>query len=95
MTNGNEPAFSKAAAFSPNGAMAKSQEGLTKREYFAAMRRPQEGESAISLLIARILMDSDPPKPLSIDTVKWWAEAEEKLSVIHADALIKALNEKP
>lgn len=37
MTNGNEPAFSKAAFYHPEGGADNPQEGLTKREYFAAM----------------------------------------------------------
>lgn len=37
MTNGNEPAFSKAAFYHPDGGIDSPQEGLTKREYFAAM----------------------------------------------------------
>ena len=37
MTNGNEPAFSKAAFYHPEAGIDGSQEGLTKREYFAAM----------------------------------------------------------
>lgn len=37
MTNGNEPAFSKAAFYHPDGGADSPQEGLTKREYFAAM----------------------------------------------------------
>lgn len=37
MTNGNEPAFSKAAFYHPEGGIDSPQEGLTKREYFAAM----------------------------------------------------------
>ncbi len=37
MTNGNEPAFSKAAYYHPEGGIDSPQEGLSKREYFAAM----------------------------------------------------------
>lgn len=37
MTNGNESAFSKAAFYHPDGGFDSPQEGLTKREYFAAM----------------------------------------------------------
>ena len=38
MTNGNEPAFSKSAFYHPDGGIIDSpQEGLSKREYFAAM----------------------------------------------------------
>ncbi len=37
MTNGNEPAFSKAAFYHAEGGIDSPQEGLSKREYFAAM----------------------------------------------------------
>lgn len=37
MTNGNEPAFSKAAFYHPECGIDSPQEGLNKREYFAAM----------------------------------------------------------
>ena len=37
MTNGNEPAFSKSAFYHPEGGADNPQEGLSKREYFAAM----------------------------------------------------------
>jgi hypothetical protein len=36
-TNGNEPAFSKAAYNDPYFGLDASNEGLTKREYFAAI----------------------------------------------------------
>lgn len=35
--NANEPAFSKAAFYHPDGGVDSPQSGLTKREYFAAM----------------------------------------------------------
>jgi hypothetical protein len=37
MTNPNDAAFSKAAFYHPDGGIDTPQEGLTKREYFAAM----------------------------------------------------------
>jgi hypothetical protein len=37
MTNGNDSAFSKPAFVSQQGVVDPPQEGLTKREYFAAM----------------------------------------------------------
>jgi len=37
MTNPNDPAFSKAAFYHPDGGTDRPQEGLTNREYFAAM----------------------------------------------------------
>lgn len=67
--------------------------GLTKREYFAALRRPQEGESALTPRVAEIIMGSKAPEGFSMETILWWIEAEEKLAVLHADALIKALNQ--
>ena len=37
MTNPNDAAFSKAAFYNENTGMDQAQEGLTKREYFAAL----------------------------------------------------------
>lgn len=37
MTNPSEPAFSKAAFYCTEGGIDSPQEGLSKREYFAAM----------------------------------------------------------
>jgi len=37
MTNSNSAAFAKAAFYHPDGGADSPQEGLTKREYFAAM----------------------------------------------------------
>jgi hypothetical protein len=37
MTNPNDAAFSKAAFYHPEGGIDTPQEGLSKREYFAAM----------------------------------------------------------
>ena len=36
-TNGDSPAFAKAAFYQPDGGIDSPQEGLSKREYFAAM----------------------------------------------------------
>jgi hypothetical protein len=36
-TDGNSPAFSKAAFYHPDGGINPPNDGLTKREYFAAM----------------------------------------------------------
>ena len=36
-TKANEPAFSKAAFYHPDGGLDSPNAGLTKREYFAAM----------------------------------------------------------
>ena len=66
---------------------------ITKREYFAAMRRPAEGEEdSLSVSYAKAIMKSDVPSGI-LDNIKWWAEAEERLAVIRADALINALNQ--
>ena len=37
MTNPNDPAFSRAAFYHPDGGYIPAQEGMTIREYFAAM----------------------------------------------------------
>lgn len=92
MTNGNEPAFSKAAAFSPNGAMAKSQEGLTKREYFAATAL----QGAISAQAGtREMVEMQLEYYLKEYPNLTVRESLAKESVKMADELIKALNEKP
>lgn len=83
MTNGNEPAFVN------NGAT----KGLTKREYFAAMRSPSKGDRAISFHLARLIMNSEPPSD-PLENMLWWILAQEKHSVLHADALIEALNKQ-
>ena len=36
-TNGNDPAFSKSAFYHPDGTFDLPENGLTKREFFAAM----------------------------------------------------------
>ena len=89
MTNGNEPIQS----IPDLNNHPSSWYGLTKREYFAAMRRPQEGNSAIGKAVAEVIMGEAAPTSCNLESVKWWIEAEEKLSVFHADALINALNE--
>jgi hypothetical protein len=57
------------------------------------MRRPQEGDSSLSASVAEMIMGSKQPQIFSKESILWWVEAEEKLAVLHADALIKALNE--
>lgn len=68
--------------------------GLTKREYFAAMRKEEifNGE-ALPLNWAKAIMDSEPPAGV-LDNIKWWISAHEKFSVMRADALLAEL-EKP
>ena len=63
--------------------------GLTKREYFAAMRRVE----SISPEDAKLLMGKDAPEYGTIEYLQYHIEATEKISLIAADALIKALNE--
>lgn len=71
-------------------------DGLSKREYFAAMRKePIFGSGdTLSEVWAKLLMKSDTvPKYGTIENVQWWCEAHERFAVMKADALIKALNE--
>ena len=63
--------------------------GLTKREYFAAMRKSE----TISAEHAETLMGKSAPQKGSIQYLEYFIEAQERLSVMYADALIKALNE--
>lgn len=68
--------------------------GLTKREYFAAMRKdPIYGDAALPLSIAVSIMGDNPPNDY-LENVKWWIMATEKFAVMRADALINALNQQ-
>lgn len=92
MTNGNEPMH---MATSESGYVGQYS-GLTKREYFAAMRKePLFGDDSLSKTWAELIMGSQMPEASSIANIQWWAEAIEKFSLMRADALIKALNEQP
>lgn len=83
MTKGNEPAFSKAAFYHPDGGVDRPQEGLSKREYFAAM--------ALQGLLTRVPNRHNNETDLGVIELKRISEE----SIIMADALINALNEKP
>ena len=90
MTNGNDFIVPIVLGDTlPNG---EQNNRLTKHEYFAAMRR--NGIEEYSVHYAQHIMGTDVPKD-SLENIKWWIEFEEKLAVMRADALIKALNEKP
>ena len=64
-------------------------QGLTKREYFAAMRKPE----SINPDFVTLVMGKEAPPLNTMEYFQYYIEALEKLSVMHADALIKALNE--
>ena len=83
MTNGNEPAFSKAAFYHPDGGADSPQEGLSKREYFAAM--------AMMGLLTRVSHRHNYETDLGILESKRIAEE----SKIMADTLIEQLNKQP
>ena len=93
MTNGNDPTNAITAELIDRcGEVNFSPFGLTKREYFAAMRNePMYGEQALSMQWATTLMGCEPPSD-SIGNIKWWVLAHEKFAVMRADALIEALN---
>ena len=66
--------------------------GLTKREYFAAMRKePIFGEETLTLGWAKTIMGSEPPKE-GLENIKWWIAAHEKFSLMRADALLAELD---
>ncbi len=77
----DEPAFSGCVSVGPSGDVYSSydvkQEGLTKREYFAAMAMQ-------AIITSKETFDPLPGQSKS----EAWAE----LAVIRADALIKELN---
>lgn len=66
---------------------------LTKREYFAAMEKPDTEGYSISTV--EILMGKKMPefKEEPLAQMKYWAEFTALLKCISADALIKQLNE--
>lgn len=68
--------------------------GLTKREYFAAMRKEPIfcDENVLPASWAKLIMGSEPPEDQK-KLIIWWVEAHERFAVMKADALIKALNE--
>lgn len=72
-------------------------DGLTKREYFAAMRNePIYGsDNTLPLNWAMAVMNNTVPPSDAVENIKWWIEAHEKFAVMRADELIKALNETP
>lgn len=63
--------------------------GLTKREYFACNITVNIDDYGYEM--AKQLMDSESPKD-RLENIKWWTEAEARMKVLKADALIKALN---
>lgn len=92
MTKGNEPAFSKAAFYHPDGGIYSPQEGLTKREYFAATAL----QGAISAQAGtREMVEMQLEYYLKEYPNLTVRESLAKESVKMADELIKALNEKP
>ena len=83
MTNGNDPAFSKAAFYHPDGGADSPQEGLSKREYFAA--RALQGLLSNNNVLKFFQRDGLNPN----DFIALVSQD----STAIADALIKALNE--
>lgn len=90
MTNGND------LVYDPNQANCDISGGLTKREYFAAMRNePVFGDDTLSQKWAELIMGSPLPEAGTMENIKWWIAAHEKFAVMRADALIEALNKQP
>lgn len=65
-------------------------DGITIRQKFAADIQLSPDEPSINQ--AKLLMKTDAPSGLE-ENQAWWTEAEAKLRVQKADALIKALNQ--
>lgn len=90
MDNANQPAF-------PVPASTVTREGLTKREYLAAMIDPQETIDAYTLDFWEKLIGRKSPvsggtviaSPL--ERLQFWAEVEAKVRIIKADALLAEL----
>ena len=80
MKNGEQPAFAKAAFYHPDGGIDSPQQGLTKREYLAAM--------AMQGLLSTMSFNAK----LNIKV----AECIAKESLLAADELLKQLsNDSP
>lgn len=54
-TKANEPAFSKPAFYHPDGAIDLPNNGLTKREYFAAMELQGLLANDSALIISKVI----------------------------------------
>lgn len=80
MTNGNDAAYARTQGNVHGSPMSDDQSGLTKREYFAAM--------AMQGLLSRGIGITDTDKICITN-----AQAVGNLAVLHANALIEALNE--
>jgi hypothetical protein len=93
MTNGKDPVVGYNYVETDEGFDCDSRTpSLTKREYFAAMRRGEMyGDQTLSANWAETITGKKPPAD-KLENIKWWIEAEEIFSVMRADALIKALN---
>lgn len=85
-TQSNEPAFSKAAFYHPDGGVDSPQEGLTKREYFAT-----HAEIPWNAVITTLEIKH----PGANITVREIIKYRAVLQVMAADALIEQLNKQP
>lgn len=96
MTNPNDFAFNdsetRIKSVTEDGSKEYYQPPLTKREYFAAMRKePYSGNDTLPFGVAKLVMGSEAPTD-PLENLKWWVMALEKFAVMRADALINALN---
>ena len=94
MTNGKDSAFAKSAFYHPDGGIDIPQEGLTKREYFAAIVSV-DGVEFPNMEQAAKFAEIDLPDVYDFEAMlKVSIAVEAKLRVMKADALINALNKE-
>lgn len=58
------------------------------RDYFAL--RMELGPDGISIGLAKLLMESEPPSGSPLKNLQWWADAEAKWRYLHADSMLAA-----
>ena len=88
--NSNEPAFSKAAFYHPDGGIDPPQIGLTKREYFSGLANVNEQDYSVSTM-EEILDEKIPESPM-LERIKFFARFKAKLKLIEADEILKQLD---
>jgi hypothetical protein len=91
LINDGGPAFPATEANGCNNGVP----GMTLRDYFAAkadLSSFRDEDGSLSAFSAKAVMGAPPPiaNTSPLDVVLWWAEAEARLRLIYADAMLKA-----
>ena len=102
-SNKDEPAF---PVIAENG-LGHVSDGMSLRDWYAGALAVV-ADSGLREAIATVVMGETPPKwidaqhpPLpehnqkNLETLKWWAQAEARYRLIHADAMLSESNKRP